>query len=83
MAEQGEQKNPDGGKTDTTDYSASKAPETRAEGEERESTPDDRLIPGGAQGSPTPVGMSAMDRADVPSRAEKPEERDMGKPPAL
>ena len=83
MADEGAQKNPDGGKADTTDYSASKAPETRAEGEERESTPDERLLPGGAQGSPVSVGMPAMDRADVPSGAAKPEELDMGKPPVV
>ena len=83
MAEEGAQKNPDGGKKDTTDYSASKAPETKAEGEERASTADERLLPGGSHGSPTPVGMSAMDRADVPSGAAKPEELDMGKPPVV
>ena len=71
MADEPVQKNPDGGKADTTDYSASKAPETRAEMEERESTPDDRLLPGGTQGSPAPLGMSAMDRADVAVRGRQ------------
>lgn len=32
---------------DTSEYSSTKAPETRAEAEERESQPDSRLIPGG------------------------------------
>ena len=70
-----------GGKGDTTDYSASKAPETRREAEERESTPDARLIPGGANGSPSDVGMSGMDREDVPSRAAKPDQLKAGDSP--
>jgi hypothetical protein len=72
---------PSGGKGDTTDYSASKAPETRREAEERESTPDARLIPGGAHASPSDVGMSGMDREDVPSRAAKPEQLKAGDSP--
>ena len=34
---------------DTSEYSSTKAPETRAEAEERETQPDSRLIPGGAE----------------------------------
>jgi hypothetical protein len=70
-----------GGREDTTDYSASKAPETRREAEEEESTPDDRLVPGGAHGSPAGVGMSAMDRKDVPSGAAKPDQLRAGDSP--
>jgi hypothetical protein len=70
-----------GGKEDTSDYSASKAPETRREAEERETTPDDRLMPGGAQGSAADAGMSGMDRKDVPSGAAKPEELRAGDSP--
>lgn len=70
-----------GGKEDTSDYSASKAPETRREAEERETTPDDRLMPGGAQGSAADVGMSGMDRKDVPSGAAKPDQLRAGDSP--
>ena len=46
---------------DTAEYSASKAPETKKQAEERETTPDSRLIPGGAHGSPTAQGMAGLD----------------------
>ena len=49
---------------DTSDYSATKAPETRREAEERESTRDMRLIPGGARGTPTPQGMAGLEREE-------------------
>ena len=70
-----------GGKGDTTDYAPSKAPETRREAEERESTPDARLIPGGTHASPSDVGMSGMDRKDVPSGAAKPDQLKAGDSP--
>jgi hypothetical protein len=73
-----EQKHPDGGKHDTTDYSASKAPETREAVESREPSGDPRLIPGGPTGSKEEVGMSGMDREQVPSKALRPDELDMG-----
>jgi len=60
-----------GGKEDTSEYSASKAPETRAEAEEPAPYSDMRLIPGGRHGATAPVGMQAMDRADVPSGARE------------
>lgn len=53
----------------TADYSASKAPETKAEAEEKVSTPDMRLIPGGSHGARADIGISAMERTDVPSGA--------------
>jgi hypothetical protein len=56
-----------GTKTDTGEYSATKAPETRNHAEERETISDPRLMPGGAHGATSEIGMSAMDRADVPS----------------
>ena len=59
-------------KKDTSEYSSSKAPETRKEAEEKETVPDTRLKPGGALGSPTPIGMDALHRDDVPSEARKP-----------
>jgi hypothetical protein len=55
---------------DTAEYSASKAPETRREAEEKETVRDFRLIPGGKRGVESAVGMSAMDRDDVPSEAK-------------
>ena len=51
---------------DTAEYSATKAPETRREAEEQETVRDFRLIPGGKRGSENAIGMSAMDRDDVP-----------------
>ncbi len=57
-------------KKDTSEYSASKAPETRKQAEENETVKDARLQPGGATGSPTPQGMAALDRQDDMGRAE-------------
>ena len=72
---------PKDGKEDTSEYSASKAPETRRESEERESTPDERLTPGGVHGAAADVGMSGMDRKDVPSGAAKPAQLRAGDSP--
>ena len=57
-------------KTDTSDYSSTKAPDTRKEAEERQSTPDARLIPGGAHGSHTAQGMAGLD-VDADTAAQK------------
>jgi hypothetical protein len=54
-------------KKDTSEYSASKAPDTREHGEETTSEPDTRLEPGGPLGTPEPTGMSALDPEDVPA----------------
>ena len=54
---------------DTAEYSATKAPDTRKHAEERETVDDSRLVPGGAHGTPSPQGMAALDREDVPSEA--------------
>jgi hypothetical protein len=40
-------------------------------------TDDPRLIPGGARGTDVELGMSAMDRSDVPSGAQKPDQLDV------
>ncbi|MEP6917695.1 MAG: hypothetical protein ABJC89_18740 [Acidobacteriota bacterium] len=53
-------------KQDTSEYSASKAPETVEQTEEKKPPTDDRLQPGGAHGAAVPTGMSAMDPEDVP-----------------
>lgn len=60
-------------KPDTSEYSASKAPDTKMHAENREPKMPDfadwRLIPGGRHGSPQPNGMNALHRSDVPSGA--------------
>lgn len=51
---------PETNKKDTSEYSASKAPEIRKEAEEPREFSDDRLQPGGPHGSPVDVGMSGF-----------------------
>ena len=60
------------GTNDTTEYSASKAPETKHEAEEPGPYSDMRLIPGGRRAAPTDIGISAMRRSEVPSEARAP-----------
>ena len=74
MADAQDPHNPSARKDDTAEYSASKAPDTKAHAEERDAHGDARLIPGGAHGSPADVGMSNMDREAVPSRPPKRED---------
>jgi hypothetical protein len=69
------------GTSDTTEYSASKAPETKSEAEEPNTYSDLRLIPGGRRGARAEVGMSAMDRSDVPSEAREPGQTRYGDSP--
>jgi hypothetical protein len=68
------------GTDDTTEYSASKAPETRAhaEGRSPDAVSDDRLEPGGPRGAEAGVGMDGMDRDEVPNRAASPGQTDFG-----
>jgi hypothetical protein len=70
-------------KPDTSEYSASKAPETRREAEEQETVRDFRLIPGGKHGSEQAIGMSAMDRDDVPNHGENPGVEKFGDSPDI
>lgn len=57
-------------KRDTSEYSSTKAPETREHAEERDPYVDSRLIPGGAEPrSPTDQGMAGLDRESVPNGA--------------
>ena len=65
-------------KDDTSEYSSSKAPDTREHAEEKKSRPDDRLTPGGSLGTPGPTGMSALDRQEVPNEA-RPDEKKHGR----
>ena len=61
-------------KDDTSEYSSSKAPDTREHAEEQKTKRDDRLTPGGSLGTPDPTGMSALDRGEVPNEA-RPDEK--------
>ncbi|MEO5898129.1 MAG: hypothetical protein ABIS06_20775 [Vicinamibacterales bacterium] len=58
-------------KTDTSEYSASQAPETRPAAEERDGESTSTLIPGGAHASPTAQGMAGLDRHDHPQNGLK------------
>ena len=67
---------------DTSEYSSSKAPDTREHAEEKKDNFQDmRLIPGGARGSDRPQGMDALDRATVPSGATDPGQAKYGDSP--
>jgi hypothetical protein len=67
------------GPSDATDYSASKAPETRKEAEEEHPHPsDNRLHPGGAHGAAADPGMSSLDRDKHPTGARSPGQQDFG-----
>ncbi len=68
------------GTDDTTEYSPSKAPDTREHAEDRspDAVRDTRAVPGGAHGSPSDVGMSGLHRDTVPNRAASPEQTDFG-----
>jgi hypothetical protein len=55
---------------DTSEYSPTKAPETREAAEEREDFADTRLIPGGAEPrTHSQQGMAGLDRDTVPNQA--------------
>ncbi|CAN5655906.1 hypothetical protein BH18ACI5_BH18ACI5_05900 [soil metagenome] len=51
-------------KNDTSEYSSTKAPETRPAAEERDGESAPTLIPGGAHASPTAQGMAGLDKED-------------------
>ena len=53
-----------GGKNDTAEYSATKAPDTQSHAKEQETVHDPRLKPGGAHGAPSDTGMSSIERTD-------------------
>lgn len=70
------------GPSDATDYSPSKAPETRKEAEEQHPHPSDpRLVPGGEHGAPGDPGMSSLDRDQTPGGAQRPGLEDYGRSP--
>jgi hypothetical protein len=67
------------GTNDTTEYSPSRAPETREHAEERDAeVKDPRLIPGGIGGARTGTGMETLDRDVVPSGGSDLELTDYG-----
>ena len=72
------------GKTsETSDYSATKAPENAEHVESKSRSRDDTLKPGGAHAAKTGVGMSELDRETVPNGATDPRQTDYGSPPLL
>ena len=71
------------GPSDATDYSSTKAPETRKEAEEHHEHPSDpRLLPGGAHGAKGDPGMSSLDRNDTISGPRSTGQEDFGQLPA-
>ena len=56
--------------TDTSDYSATLAPENRQHVISRAMAANPSLIPGGPHGAPVDVGMSGLHGEDVPSQAD-------------
>jgi hypothetical protein len=74
---------PKRGPSDATDYSSTKAPETREHAEERDPHPSDpRLHPGGAHGAKADPGMSSLDRDEASSGGESSGQADYTQPPA-
>jgi hypothetical protein len=70
------------GPSDATDYSASKAPETKKQSEEQEAPlSDPRLHPGGAHGAPVDTGMSSLDRDQAISGGRSFGQQDFGRSP--
>ena len=58
---------------DTSEYSSTKAPETRQAVEGREPTVDSRMIPGGAEPrSDTQQGIAGLDRDTAPDSSCQP-----------
>jgi hypothetical protein len=58
-------------KPDTSNDSATKAPENREHVESRARTKNDTLLPGGPHRATAEIGMQELNREDVPTKAEK------------
>ena len=56
--------------TETSDYSATIAPENRTHVTAEARAAGATLKPGGAHGAPVDVGMSELHREDIPSQAD-------------
>jgi hypothetical protein len=67
---------------DSSEYSSSKAPETREQAEEKDDAVDSRLLPGGAEPrTPSQQGMAALDHDAVAGGSDdrpQPREGDAG-----
>ena len=68
-------------KSETSDYSGTKAPENKEHVQSEHQTHDPRLIPGGPHGAKGLGGMSELDRSTVPNGAANPGQTDYGAPP--
>ena len=67
------------GPSDPTDYSSTQAPETQHVAEGRHPLPtDERLVPGGPDGTPLDQGITSLDRDTAHSSGEGAEESDIG-----
>lgn len=60
-----------------------KKPDAQPSAEEREVVRDFRLIPGGRLGSEHAIGMSAMDRDQLPNHGENPGVEKFGDSPDI
>ena len=63
---------PSSGKPNTSDYSATKAPENRELVESDAPPRDSTLLPGGPHRATAEIGMHELDRENVPSMASDP-----------
>jgi hypothetical protein len=70
-------------KSETSDYSGTKAPENAEHVESRFRSRQDTLKPGGSHGATASVGMSELDRDTVPTGATNPGQTDYGSPPLV
>ena len=70
-------------KSDTGDYSATKAPENAEHVESKPRNRNDTLKPGGAHAATAAVGMTALDRDSVPNGATDPHRTDYVSPAPL
>jgi hypothetical protein len=70
-----------GKKSETSDYSGTKAPENQGHVESKFQADDPRLKPGGARGAKVPIGMPELDRDTVPNGATDPGETRYGDRP--
>ena len=70
-------------RSETGDYSGTKAPENAEHVESTFRSRDDTLKPGGAHGATAAIGMSELDRDTVPSGATNPGQSDYGTPPVI
>ena len=73
----------EGKKSETSDYSATKAPENAEHVESKARDRNDTLKPGGAHAATAAVGMTELDRDSVPSGATDPHQTDYGSPALL